>query len=75
MSSRGGRSILGRTVRGHELVRDTCKEGDDITKRSPAGKAYPWGAIDSTQQQNTGPFQDHPQYSQGNNQEKLHVNK
>ena len=49
MSSRGGRSILGRTVRGHELVRDTRKEGDDNTKRSPAGKVYPWGAIDSAQ--------------------------
>ena len=55
-------------------MRDTRKEGDDNTKRSPAGKAYPWGAIDSTQQQNPGPFQDHPQYSQGNNQEKLHMN-
>ena len=74
MSSRGGRSILGQTVRGHELVRDTCKEGNDITKRSPAGKAYPWGAIDSTQQQKSSPFQDHPQYSQGNNPEKLHMN-
>ena len=71
MSSRGDRSIFGRTVRGHELVRDTCKEGDNNTKRSPAGQAYPWGAIDSAQQQNLGPFQDHPQYSQGNNQEKL----
>ena len=75
MSSRGGRSIFGRTVRGHKLVRDTCKEGDDNTKRSPTGKTYPWGAIDSAQQQNLGPFQDHPQYSQGNNLEKLHVNK
>ena len=54
-------------------MHDTRKEGDDITKRSPAGKAYPWGAIDSTQQQNTGPFQDLPQYSQGNNREKLHM--
>ena len=54
---------------------DTRKEGDDNTKRSPAGKAYLWGAIDSTQQlKNPGPFQDHPQYSQGNNQEKLHMN-
>ena len=74
MASRGGRSILGLTVQGHELVRDTRKEGDKNTKRSPAGKAYPWGAIDSTQQQNTGAFQDHPQYSQGNNREKLHMN-
>ena len=56
-------------------MRDTRKEGDDNTKRSPAGKTYPWGAIDSAKQQNLGPFQDHPQYSQGNNQEKLHVNK
>ena len=39
------------TVRGHELVRDTRKEGDNNTKRSPAGQAYPWGAIDSAQQQ------------------------
>ena len=53
MSSRGSRSIFGRTVRGHELVRDTLKEGDDNTKRSPAGKVYPWGVIDSTQQQKT----------------------
>ena len=74
MSSRGGRSIFGRTVRGHKLVHDTRKEGDDNTKRSPAGKAYPRGAIDSAQQQNTSPFQDHPQYSQGNNREKLHMN-
>ena len=51
MSSRGGRSIFGRTVRGHKLVRDTCKEGDNNTERSPAGQAYPWGAIDSAQQQ------------------------
>ena len=51
-------------------MRDTREEDDDITKRSPAGKAYPWGAID----RNIGPFQDHPQYSQGNNREKLHKN-
>ena len=49
MSSRGGRSIFGRTVQGHELVHDACKEGDDNTKRSPAGKVYPWGVIDSAQ--------------------------
>ena len=73
MSSRGGRSIFGRTVRGHKLVRDTRKEGDDNTKRSPAGKVYLRGAIDSAQQQNTGTFQDHPQYSQGNTREKLHM--
>ena len=47
MSSRGSRSILGRAVRGHKLVCDTRKEGDDNAKRSPAGKAYPWGVIDS----------------------------
>ena len=77
MSSRGGRSILGQTVGVHELVCDTHKEGDDNAKRYPAGKAYLWGAIDSAQKpkQNTGPFQDHPQYSQGNNQEKLFMNK
>ena len=56
-------------------MRDTRKEGDDNTKRSPGGKTYPWGAIDSAQQQNLGPFQEHPQYSQGNNQEKLYMNK
>ena len=49
MSSRGGRSILGQTVRGHELVHDTCKEGDDNAKKYPAGKVYPWGVIDSAQ--------------------------
>ena len=56
MSSRGGRGILGRTVRGHELVHDTSTEGDDNAKRYPAGKAYPWGAIDSAPKpkQNTG---------------------
>ena len=31
-------------------MRDTRKEGDNNTKRSPAGQAYPWGAIDSAQQ-------------------------
>ena len=46
-------------------MRDTRKEGDDNTKRSPAGKAYLWEAIDSTQQQNTGPFQDHPNTPKG----------
>ena len=40
MSLRGSRSILGQTVQGQELVRDTRKEGDDIAKRSPASKAY-----------------------------------
>ena len=49
MSSRGGRSIFGQTVRGHELVHDTRKEGDDNTKRSPAGKTYLREAIDSAQ--------------------------
>ena len=42
MSSRGSRSIFGQTVRGHKLVCDTRKEGDDNAKRSPAGKVYPW---------------------------------
>ena len=60
MSSRGGRSIFGQTVRGHELVCDTCKEGDHNTKRSPAGQAYPWGAIDSAQQQNSQSFSGPP---------------
>ena len=60
MSSRGGRSIFGWTVRGHELVRDTCKEGDNNTKRSPAGQAYPWGAIDSAQQQKSRSFSGPP---------------
>ena len=74
MSSRGGRSIFGRAVQGHELVRDTRKEGDHNTKRSPAGQAYPWRAIDSAQQQNSRSFSGPPQYSQGNNQEKLYTN-
>ena len=74
MSSRGGRSIFGRTVQGHKRVRDTCKEGDNNTKRSPAGQAYPWGAIDSAQQQKSRSFSGPPQYSQGNNQEKLRMN-
>ena len=67
MSSRGGRNLLGRAVQGHELVHDTCKEGDDNAKRSPAGKAHPWGAIDSAQnqKQNTGPFQDHQTLPRG----------
>ena len=56
MSSRGGRGIFGRAVRGHELVRDTRKEGDHNTKRSPAGQAYLWRAIDSAQQQNSRSF-------------------
>ena len=60
MSSRGGRSIFGRTVRGHELVRDTCKEGDNNTKRSPAGQASPWGVIDSAQQQKSWSFSGPP---------------
>ena len=60
MSSRGGRSIFGRTVRGHELVRDTRKEGDNNTKRSPAGQAYLWGAIDSAQQQKSRSFSGPP---------------
>ena len=60
MSSRGGRSIFGRTVRGHELVRDTRKKGDNNTKRSPAGQAYPWGAIDSAQQQKSRSFSGPP---------------
>ena len=60
MSSRGGRSIFGRAVRGHELVRDTCKEGDHNTKRPPAGQAYPWRAIDSAQQQNSRSFSGPP---------------
>ena len=60
MSSRGGKSIFGRTVRGHELVRDTCKEGDNNTKNSPAGQAYPWGAIDSAQQQKSRSFSGPP---------------
>ena len=60
MSSRGSRSIFGRTVRGHELVCDTRKEGDNNTKRSPAGQAYPWGAIDSAQQQKSRSFSGPP---------------
>ena len=55
---------------------DTCKEGDNNTKRSPA---WPGLSVGSNRQcpnnKNLGPFQDHPQYSQGNNQEKLHMNK
>ena len=74
MSSRGGRSIFGRTVRGHELVHDTRKEGDNNTKRSPAGQAYPWGAIDSAQQQKSRSFSGPPPILQGNNQEKLRMN-
>ena len=34
-------------------MHDTCKEGDYNTKGSPAGKAYPRGAIDSAQEPKT----------------------
>ena len=37
-----------------------AKEGDHNTKRSPAGQAYPWGAIDSAQQQNSRSFSGPP---------------
>ena len=37
-----------------------AKEGDDNTKRSPAGKTYPWGAIDSAQQQKSRSFSGPP---------------
>ena len=60
MSSRGGRSIFGRIVQGYEPVHDTRKESDDFAKRPPPGETHPWGAIGSAQNQNTGPFQDHP---------------
>ena len=41
-------------------MRDTREEGDDNTKRSPAGEAYLWGAIDSTQQQKPQSFSGPP---------------
>ena len=57
---------------------NTRKEGDDNVKRSPAGKAYSWGVIDSTQKPKNKTlvlFRTTPKYSQGNNREKLYVNK
>ena len=74
MSSRGGRSIFGRAVRGHKLARDTRKEGDDNSKGSPVGKVYPWGAIDSTQKPKTnlGPFQDHQALPRGQPRKAVH---
>ena len=70
-------AILGQAVRGHKLVRDTCKEGDNNAKRSPAGKAYPWGAIDSAQKpKNKTPVLFRTtKHSQGDNREKLYMNK
>ena len=41
-------------------MRDTHKEGDNNTKRSPAGQAYLWGVIDSAQQQKSLSFSGPP---------------
>ena len=56
-------------------MRDTRKEGDDNTKGSPAGKVYPWGAIDSAQKPKTPVLFRTTKYSQGDNREKLYMNK
>ena len=42
------------------LCASTRKEGDNNTKRSPAGQAYPWGAIDNAQQQKSRSFSGPP---------------
>ena len=53
-------AYLVRLFEDSKLVRDTCKEGDNNTVRSPGGQMYPRGAIDSAQQQKSRSFSGPP---------------